>query len=496
MKMLARNLAGLLACLLATPLLAADTVTAADLAGWWSADPVHGGESTHLALQILEHEGKQVAHLSLPAIGAFDIDLGEITIDGNALQTRGLAFPLTWVAASRTLEGVVPAEAAPLYEIPVEFRRSEPLVKPAPNEWRAPRPTVLWSVETGAPVWAGIERGANGALYVANEDGWLHAIDRHGKVLWKFATGKPIRAQPRASGKHVYLHSDSGYLYKLDARTGVEAWRARVDTGSPARIPVSEKDTRWDRYGSSVTADRTRLYVASRDKNLYALDVATGREVWRVATGDIMTATPALHRDQVIFADFAGKVTAVAARDGKPRWTFDARLAVPGDLTVADGRVLLGSRSYDLVSLDATTGQEQWRRYYWFSWIESPPAVLDGVVYTGSSDAVHVYARNLADGSLRWKTAVPGYAWSRTGVSRKWLLTGTVGDRPYPGARAGALVAMDRASGAIRWIQLDPPAEETIKARRPWGFGASPAMGDGVVYAADLEGRVSAFALD
>ncbi len=496
MQAAVRMLATLFAVALSAAAPAQEAPRPADLAGWWAADPVHAGETSHLALQIIERDGKQEAHLSLPAIGAYDINLGEVTLTGNLIETRGLKFPMNWNASARTLQGMLPAEAAPIYEIPVQFRRGEALNKPPPDEWKAPRPVTRWTVETGAPVWAGVERADGGNLYVANEEGWLYAIDRDGKVLWRFATGKPIRAQPRALGRFVYLHSDSGFLYKLLASTGTEVWRARVDAGSAPRIPVTEQGTRWDRYGSSVVADSARVYLASRDRNLYALDQATGREVWRVAAGDLMTATPALHGDLVIFADYAGKVSAVSARDGKPRWTFDAKLAVPGDLTVADGRVLLGSRSYDLVSLDAATGREQWRRYYWFSWIESPAAVLDGVVYTGSSDAVHVYARNLADGSLRWKTPVPGYAWSRPALARQSLVVGTVGDRAYPGARAGALVALDRASGAIRWIHLDPPSPEILSARQSWGYGAAPVIHDGVVYAADLTGRVCAFALD
>jgi outer membrane protein assembly factor BamB len=116
------------------------------------------------------------------------------------------------------------------------------------------------------------------------------------------------------------------------------------------------------------------------------------------------------------------------------------------------------------------------------------------VVYTGSSDATHVYARNLADGSLRWKTAVPGYSWQRTAVSDELVIAGTVGAGVFPGARAGSLVALDRATGGIRWIHLEPPGEEVVKARQSWGFGASPVIADGVVYAADLNGRV--YALD
>ena len=100
-----------------------------------------------------------------------------------------------------------------------------------------------------------------------------------------------------------------------------------------------------------------------------------------------MTATPALHGDLVIFAAYDGKVQAVSAQRWRGAWTYDAKLGIAGDVVVSGDRVLVGSRSYDLIALDAATGKELWKHYYWFSWIESPPVVRDGVIYTGSSDA-------------------------------------------------------------------------------------------------------------
>jgi outer membrane protein assembly factor BamB len=494
---LLRVLASCMLVALCAPATAQSSLRFADLEGWWSADPVHGGESSHLALQFVEQQGKQEARLSIPAIGGYDINLGEVTISGNAVATKGLSFPLVWNAGNRTLQGRLPADAAPVYDIPVEFKRSAPFEKPPARDWKAPRPKPTWSVETGAPVWAGIERDAgNGWLFVGNEQGVLHAIDRAGNVRWKFPTEKPIRAQPRVIGGHVYVASDSGYLYKLDRDTGKETWRARIDQGSEPRLPTNQEKTRWDRYASSVAADGKRLYIASRDKHLYALDTKTGRELWRLPAGDIMTATPALHGDLVIYAAFDGKVQAVSARDGKARWAYDAKLGVAGDVVVSGDRVLVGSRSYDLIALDAATGRELWKHYYWFSWIESPPVVRDGVVYTGSSDATNVYAIDLDDGSLRWKTAVPGYSWQRPAVNDALVVTGTAGAGAFPGPRAGSLIALDRATGEIRWIYLDAPTEDTVKAQKAWGFGASPVIGEGVVYAADLDGKVRAFALD
>ncbi|HEX4972190.1 MAG TPA: PQQ-binding-like beta-propeller repeat protein, partial [Steroidobacteraceae bacterium] len=116
----------------------------------------------------------------------------------------------------------------------------------------------------------------------------------------------------------------------------------------------------------------------------------------------------------------------------------------------------------------------------------------DGVVYTGSSDGVGVFAIDARDGKLRWKAAVPGWAWPRTAVSDKLVVAATVGAGAYPGARAGSVIAIDRATGSIRWLYLDPPSAETVAKKAEWGFAAAPAVGDGVVYAADLQGRVHA----
>ena len=490
-------LACLFAAALAVSATAQSAVRFADVAGWWSADPVQGGESSHVALQFVEEDGKQEARLWLMAIGAYDINLGTVTFSGNTIDTKSMSFPLTWHPESKTLTGHLPADAAPVYSIPVEFKRSEPVEKPPARDWHAPRPQARWSVDTGAPVWAGLERDdETGLLIVGNENGDVLAIDNDGKVRWKFATGKPIRAQPTVLGVSVYVSSDSGYLYRLKLATGAEQWRANIASEAPPRIPTNQQKTRWDRYGSSVVADTEHVYVASRDKNLYALDIKSGRELWRVPAGDIMTATPVLYGNLLIFAAFDGKVRAVSASDGAPRWTYDAKLAIAGDVVLASDRVLVGSRSYDLIAIDAKTGKEMWKHYFWFSWIESPPNVYHNVIYTGSSDATNVYSLSLANGSVFWKTAVPGWSWQRAAVNDQLVVTGTVGQGAYPGSRSGSLVALDRKNGAIRWIYLDPPSQEAVKAGTYWGFGASPVIADGQVFAADLNGRVYAFELN
>jgi outer membrane protein assembly factor BamB len=473
---------------------AADALKFSDVVGWWSAEPTFAGETSRVLLHFLEENGKQTVRLSLLGIGGYDVPVGTVTIAGDTLDMQPFPFPLRYDANKGTLSGQLPEAAVPVYKIPVEFRRTEPMAKPAPPTWDFVRPQMRWSFDAKAPVWAGLERDAStGTLFVGTDAGMVYALDAAGSMQWSFATGKPIKARPVVIGDAVYVSSDSGYLYKLDKRTGVERWRADIDAGSPERIPTTEEKSRWDRYGSSVVTDGKRLYLGNRDKNFYALDIDTGKQVWRVATQDMMTASAALYRDLVLFADFAGKVRAVNASDGKLRWLYDAHLPVAGDLVVDDERVFVGSRTYDLIALQANSGKELWRRYYWFSWIESPPVVRDRVVYTGSSDGTGVFAIDATNGTLRWKTRVPGWAWARTAVDDDSVVAATVGRGGYPGVRSGSLVGIDRKDGSIRWVYLDPPAPDIVEKKAEWGFAAAPLLANGVLYAADLNGRIYAF---
>ncbi|HEY5325329.1 MAG TPA: PQQ-binding-like beta-propeller repeat protein, partial [Caldimonas sp.] len=110
------------------------------------------------------------------------------------------------------------------------------------------------------------------------------------------------------------------------------------------------------------------------------------------------------------------------------------------------------------------------------------------------SDGVGVYAIDTATGARRWKARVPGWAWARPAVDDRLVVAGTVGYGAWPGVRSGALVGIDRQSGALRWMHVDPPTPEQVARKAEWGFAAGPVLIGGTVYAADLDGRV--FAID
>lgn len=475
--------------LVGSPALAEDVPLAtADVAGWWGGDAEHAGERRRIVIELAEGEGGTVARLSIPAIGVRDAPVGPWQVEGRSVRI-GRSFVLS--LEGDELTGALPAALVPVHRIPVVLRR-------LPGPERAPEPTApaappgpvpAWTAELGAPVWGGLARDAAHRLVLASTDaGRVFALaERTGRVVWTAEAEGAIRARPTVDGGRVYVPTDGGYLYALDARSGRRLWRAAIGQGSRPRGTAGGGDDRYERYASSAVVAGGRVYVGSRDGNLYALDAATGRVLWRAAGGDVISGAPAVAGGAVVFGSYDGHVRAVAARDGKLRWDVDTRGAVVSDVVAAGGNVLVGTRSYELWAIDAASGAEDWRRYVWFSWIESPPAVRGGVAYHGTSDALRVFAVAL-DGRRIWEAEVPGWSWARPAVTESTVFVATVGSDSQVSPRQGALLALDRRSGAVRWSvpAARPPAGE-------WGFAAGPVVAGGRVIAADLAGRVLAF---
>ena len=102
-------------------------------------------------------------------------------------------------------------------------------------------------------------------------------------------------------------------------------------------------------YSSPAVADG-KLYIGSIDRNVYALDAASGQLVWNYTTQDLVRSSPA----------------------------------------VADGKLYIGSRDHNIYALNAANGELIWN-YTTDNFVYSSPTVADGKVYVGSWDG-KVYA--------------------------------------------------------------------------------------------------------
>jgi quinohemoprotein ethanol dehydrogenase len=99
---------------------------------------------------------------------------------------------------------------------------------------------------------------------------------------WSYDLGAPQRGQeatPIVVDGVMYTSGTWGYVYAVDAATGRELWRY-----DPKAAYAAARNPCCDLVNRGVAVWKGRVYVASVDGRLHALDAATGAKLWEVDT--------------------------------------------------------------------------------------------------------------------------------------------------------------------------------------------------------------------
>lgn len=259
--------------------------------------------------------------------------------------------------------------------------------------------------------------------------------------LWTFNDNPTLLEFPPAIGYgRLFLPTWDGRFLTLDARTGKVLWRhrsGRCGWGSPAI---------W--RGLVVTTyigHACASPIPGTDGEVVAYAARTGAVRWRVHLGPC-ESSPLVVNGLVYVGDWHGRVYALNAWNGRPRWVFRAGGAVKGSLSYAGSKVFIGAYDGHVYALDGRTGREVWRgsaqnRLGPRGWFYSSPSVAHGRVYIGSTDS-KVYSFGAATGKLRWSYSTGGYVYASPAVWRDLVLVGSYDHVFY---------AFDAATGAVRW---------------------------------------------
>ena len=486
--------ASLSAACLATGGIASAQPQAAQLAGWWRATLTHEGEQEDFYLNISDKDGKASAAFSIPAISADQSPIGPVKVGPGRVDFPAAGWALELDGDARTLTGTLPSAVVPVYPLHARFVRSPappapPIVTPAEE---APRP--LWKARLESPIYGGLAYNRrDGMVVVAADDGRIAALDvRTGRTRWSRALGSAIRSTPVVVGGSLYVAADREFA-KLDAASARLLWATPLGAGAKPRLPIDDPQSRWSHFGSSPVIAKGLAIVGSRDGCVHAFDARTGRARHRICSKDEITAAPVVIGDNVYFGSFDHHVYAANLRTGRALWTADMKEPVTSDLLRVGDAILAGSRSYDLSALHLGTGKRLWNRYVWFSWIDASPVLEGQLLVIGSSDAQRIFAMDAADGRVRWKSFIGGWAWARPAIGERTIYAGAVGtSMHYVGRREGALAAIDRTNGHVTWLFKPPHDPKAVMS----GFAAAPVLADDTLIAADLEGNVYAFAAD
>ncbi len=246
-------------------------------------------------------------------------------------------------------------------------------------------------------------------------------------LSWSYDTGtvRGLEASPIVVDGRMFISLSWGKVAALDAKTGEELW-----TFDP------EVPGEWGRYGCCDVVNRGvavwkgKVYVASFDGRLFALDARDGSVVWKKNTvpGAPYTSTgaPRIVKGKVLIGNGGGEygvrgyITAYDAETGEQAWRF---YTVPGD----------PSKPVENPELEKAI--PTWKGGEWWK-IGGGGTAWDSMVYDPDLDTLYVGTGN-------------GSPWTRE------IRSPGGGDNLY----LASILALDPDTGRMKWYYQETPGD-------------------------------------
>ena len=376
-------------------------------------------------------------------------------------------------------------------KLPLELHRGGPLPGPLVTPAHTAGPAPLWRYALGAGTWAP-PVAADGLIYIGGGDGRFHAVyAADGTAAWTWTDANAIDGGATLDAGGVYFLDVKFNLIALDRRHGARRWRVPLHDEFQAGRSVPDNPTFNHRSATPLLHDGV-LYVGSGDGGVYAIDPATGSKLWRHdARAPVYSGIGWHDPDTLTFGTMDGSIVLLDRRTREETLRVKTGGGVVTTPLVVGDCVIAGSRDYQLYAFNLQDGSVVWKLSYWFSWIESTPGLRDGLLYVGGSDYARVTAIDPATGRAHWGTIVHGMDWGTPLLAERTVFIGTV-NQNVPGTlinHTAGLVKLDRATGAVLWQLVLPPAAEGQFA----GYAGSLAIAGDKVVAAGFDGFLAAY---
>lgn len=222
-----------------------------------------------------------------------------------------------------------------------------------------------------------------------------------------------------------------------------------------AKIDWSGNVGKTERYDYTPALDSSAVYAANAAGEITKLDIANGRQLWRVKVGEPVSGGVGIGAGIILVGTNKGNVHAYDAA-GKPLWKAKVTSEILSVPRYFDGMVIVRTGDNRIFGLDATNGSRKWvyeRINPALILRSSVGIVVDGgAVYAGFAGGKLVAIR-ADNGKLLWEATV-AQPKGVTEIERIADITSLpVVDGPlvYAVAYQGKIAAVDRTNGRVVW---------------------------------------------
>lgn len=282
------------------------------------------------------------------------------------------------------------------------------------------------------------------------------------KPVFDYKTGltQGHESPPIVNGRFMFITTPMNHLIALDATTGAVLWTYVHDLSKAALKTVC-----CDVVNRGVALFENKVYMATLDNRLVALDGATGKVLWNqqligADIGYAMTLAPLVVKGKVIVGvsggEYGGRgfIEALDAGTGKQVWktyTIPAPNEPGGDTWPKDAYKTGGGGPWLTGTYDVEADTLMWGVGNPGPWLATlrPGDNL----YTDS-----VIAMNPATGKIKWHFQyTPNDSWDYDGANETVMVDLTYGGKPYKAvvsaSRNGWFYAIDRTNGKLIYME-------------------------------------------
>lgn len=250
------------------------------------------------------------------------------------------------------------------------------------------------------------------------------------------------KLSPEYAYEKLFVASRDGVVKALDPKNGKPLWSQNVKQGDTTRL------------SGGVTAAYGHVYIGSENGDLIALNEATGEVSWRISVVGEILAKPVAENGLVIVNTSNGVLMAFDQDSGEQKWTISTEvpnLTLRGDSTPAavSGGVFWGTANGRLAAAIVERGQLIWQQPVGTPKgateidrlvdVDSSPIVLGGMLYVVGYNG-QLIALDLRSGNAVWKRNYSSAIDMATDGSRLFVVT----DKDH-------VVAVDARSGTELW---------------------------------------------
>ncbi|MFF0145160.1 outer membrane protein assembly factor BamB family protein [Amycolatopsis sulphurea] len=264
---------------------------------------------------------------------------------------------------------------------------------------------VFWRQRLDSPVYASLVVDAERRhVVVAATSGLVVCFDLRGSVVWSTETGVPVYATPtRLPGSDVLMIAAfTSRAIGLDLATGVILFDRAVPR--PWHAEHGGSAAHRDPYASPVaTANGTAVLACGEHALCLAPD---GTELWRHDLGVAVKASPvAIHETgDVMMCPVDGRCVFMDSATGSERGHTRLGAKVIGSPAVSEGVVVAGTQHGTVTAFDADARAVRWTAPFGASREYTSFTVLPNGDFAATSTRGNIVALRRADGGFLWET--------------------------------------------------------------------------------------------